>query len=304
MSKLCPLYLALALFSSSIIVHAAPAYKLTLPIVDLPGNKDFDYTKPSMKQSLYFTKGFYQASHYGIEQYWKNNFTASYLSVIVFDVLTTWLPLSSTWLHEEWHRAVMGKHGIDSYNEVYEMEFFSETISVSNVSDDELITFKQNHPHDFIRMHSAGLESQNQLNLAIEKDQFFHNTTTLDQFTLLSNTVNTTAYLYTCASDDSNELTEKIIRREGTDISDRDFTGLDCNAWVYDLFRPNEPYTDRGIHPSGVGIDRYITYDKLNDEEKRFLRKQYYLSYLNFIDPFLLNKRWFVIKHDSFTTPL
>ena len=62
---------------------------------------------------------------------------------------------------------------------------------------------------------------------------------------------------------------------------------------MYDLFRPNEAYTDRGVHPSGNGVNRYITFEKLNTSEQRFLRKQYYLSFLNFVDPFLLNKRYF-----------
>ena len=41
---------------------------------------------------------------------------------------------------------------------------------------------------------------------------------------------------------------------EERNIAKRDFVGLDCNAWVYDLFRPNEPYELRGIHPIGNWI--------------------------------------------------
>ncbi len=285
-------------------VQATPAFTLKLPLVDLPYNKDFNPLNPSMTQSLYFTKGFYQSAHYGLSEYWDHDFKPTFFSIIAFDVLTSWIPLSNAWLHEEWHRTVMGQYGINSYNEVYEMEFFSETISVSDVKDEDLSNLKKNHPHDFIRMHSAGLESQNQLNLVIEKDQFFHDTQTFDQFILISNSINTSAYLYTCASNESNSLTREILKDEGQNISGRDFTGLDCNAWVYDLFRPDEPYADRGTHPSGVGINRYITYSMLDDEEKRFLRKQHYLSYLNFFDPFLFGKRGFLYNNNIINSPV
>lgn len=269
------------------------AYTVTLPIYDHPYNQSLDLRNPSMNQSLYFSKGFYQFAHYNIQKFWDHSPTASTVSVIIFDAISSWIPLSSAWVHEEWHRAVMGQYGIDSYDEIFEMEFFSETIAVSDVGDGELIDLKKNHPADLIRLHSAGLESQNQFNLLIEKDQFFHNSLSMDNVLLLFNTINTSSYLSVCASDEANKLTKEILDRENEDISKRDFTGLDCNAWVYDLFKPDEPYENRGTHPSGVGIDRYITWSDLTSAEKDFLRKQFYLSFLNFADPFLLNKRYF-----------
>jgi hypothetical protein len=57
--------------------------------------------------------------------------------------------------------------------------------------------------------------------------------------------------------------------------------------WVYDLFRPGEPYSARGPHPSGDGIARYITLAQLSDEEYAYLVKQGWLSYLNFLSPLL-----------------
>jgi hypothetical protein len=67
--------------------------------------------------------------------------------------------------------------------------------------------------------------------------------------------------------------------------------GLPCRGsigWVYDLFRPDEPYEDRGIHPSGIGIDRYRSESDFTPQERRYLRTQARLSFLNFADPNLL----------------
>lgn len=275
------------------------AFIVDLPLYDSPYNTDFDAINPSMTQALQFSKAFYQFSHFHIQSFWGANTDATLISIILFDTLATWLPLSNGWLHEEWHRSVMGQYGIKSRNDIYELKLFEETISVSNVSDADLIALKKNHPADLIRLHTAGLESQNQLNLSIENDQFFEDTQTHDALLLWFNSINTTSYLNTCSSDESTHITNKILANEGQSISDRDFTGLDCNAWVYDLFRPNEPYADRGTHPSGNGFDRYITYEKLGSDERQYLRKQYYLSFLNFVDPFLLNKHFFAYKYSN-----
>ena len=293
--------LALSLFSASIFAEATKAVKhaeppsliIDLPLYDSAYNPDFSAQNPSMTQALQVSKAFYQFSHYSIQSFWGRKKDAALLSIIAFDTIATWLPLSNGWLHEEWHRSVMGQYGIDSRNDIYDIQFFAETISVSHVSDADLISLKENHPADLIRLHTAGLESQNQLNLSIESDQFFENTQSLDAILIWTNTINTIAYLNTCSINESSSVTNDILSREGTDIADRDFTGLDCNAWVYDLFRPDEAYAERGIHPSGNGINRYITFEKLSPSEQHFLRKQYYLSFLNFIDPFLLNKRHF-----------
>jgi len=77
--------------------------------------------------------------------------------------------------------------------------------------------------------------------------------------------------------------TDNIMNNEGTNILIRDFVGMDFTSWVYDLFRPNEPYTNRGIHPSGVGIKRYIKTSDLTKEEQSYLKLQGFLSLFNFI---------------------
>ncbi len=181
----------------------------------------------------------------------------------------------------------MSHRGISSFNEIYEFPLFAETISVKHVKDEDLIRLKREYPADMVRMHASGIEAQYELNFALEKDRFYLQPPTMDDAILWLNYANNISYLYACASNQSNIITDEILQNEDEDISERDFTGLDCNAWVYDLFRPDEAYEQRGIHPSGVGIKRYIKYDDLNSEEQDYLDTNFKLSFLNLVNPFL-----------------
>src|SRR6185295_15238755 len=85
----------------------------------------------------------------------------------------------------------------------------------------------------------------------------------------------------------TNADTDTMNLEDGADVKRRDFTGHDFTAWVYDLHRPDEPYSARGVHPSGVGIDRYIKPSDLSSGEFAYLRRQGRLQLLNLIDPFM-----------------
>jgi hypothetical protein len=47
------------------------------------------------------------------------------------------------------------------------------------------------------------------------------------------------------------------------------------------------PYSGRGPHPSGTGIDRYIKTTDLTDEELDYLQAQTYWHILNYLSPML-----------------
>ncbi len=272
---------------------AAAAPVLELPLADYPYNWTDEYRAPSMRQSLELSKDFYQLAHHELDQTFTNHPAWRFVTTSIFDVLAIWLPPGSAWVHEEWHRAVMGRRGIDSYNDVYDFKIFAESISVSEVRDEDLIRLKREHPADMIRLHSAGNEAQLELGLALDKDMFFRQTRAWNTIVRWDNYASPIAYMSLCASPEANTTTQEFLAKENTDISERDFTGLDCTAWVYDLFRPTEPYEARGMHPSGVGIDRYIQYRDLSTAEKDYLRLQYHLSYLNLLNPMLFEFRGF-----------
>ncbi len=264
-----------------------------LPVVDLPFNMtDGGFIFPSMRQSLGISTGFYQSVHHAIGG--DRPGLGKRLMIAGFDVLTYSLPFGAAWLHEEWHRAVMGHRHIASFNDTWNFPFGAQLIAVSHVEDSELIRLKRDFPADQVRLNSAGMESQLEQNLLIEKRRFFHGTRSWDQGVLWFNHVNVIAYVNTCASgSQADNATDHQNNSDGADIAKRDFTGLDCTAWVYDLFRPEEAYQARGMHPSGVGINRYRRYSDLREEEREFLRTQSVLTFINLADPFLIEKTSF-----------
>jgi hypothetical protein len=76
--------------------------------------------------------------------------------------------------------------------------------------------------------------------------------------------------------------------QDGANVTARDFTGHDFTAWVYDLYRPTEAYSARGVHPSGIGIDRCIAARDLTTDERAFLAREGRLQLINFADLNLL----------------
>lgn len=271
-----------------------PSVYLELPLVDVPFVTANGGAAPSMEQSLWVTADLYQLMHVGIGRL-ANPYAGSWgqrllgqLGIVAADVVTLALPGFLAWHHEEWHRAVMSWRGMSSFDDVYELNVFSSVINVSHVSDEDLIRLKAEHPADQVRMSTAGIEANYAGAHVLEGAAFFQGTRSWNTFLYWLLYLQNTAYMSACASTDSDSVTAEEQRREGADVARRDFTGLDCNGWTYDLFRPDEPYQARGIHPSGVGIDRYRHYSAMAPEEQDYLRRQAKLSWLNFLDPNLV----------------
>ena len=88
---------------------------------------------------------------------------------------------------------------------------------------------------------------------------------------------------YSTTKDADDEIVS--LNEHETSPDERDFTGWDYTAWTYDLHRPDEPYAARGIHPSGVGINRYVRWGDLRPDEQKYLRLQTVLSLINFLRP-------------------
>jgi hypothetical protein len=112
--------------------------------------------------------------------------------------------------------------------------------------------------------------------------------------TMVMENLSTIFYYAQCASPSSDRLTAAENQR-AVDVQDRDFTGLDCTAWVYDMRRPDEPYAFRGAHPVGVGVDRYRSWSDLSREEQRWLKGQARWNLLNLANPHLLGINAFLL---------
>lgn len=253
------------------------------------------YANPSMRQSIALSSSFYNAVYLSMSKMKINWFNSDFLNYMTHSLIETgivliseFVPFGDAWLHEEFHRAVLTKNYVQSFNEVNKFPIFKELISVNNVKDDDLVRFKTQNPADFVRLHAAGIEGEYMLIRNLQSKNVFDN----QQHAFFLNnflwTVNSFYYVYFCHLNSAEETTNEINIEDGSNIPIRDFTGLDFTAWVYDLFKPNEAYDARGIHPSGIGYDRYIAPSDLTDAELKYLKKQGYWQLMNFVSPMIL----------------
>jgi hypothetical protein len=275
---------------------------IDIPGVDLPANIDhgglaFKQFSPSMQQSLALSKSIAEAQQYYTKRLFFNpqkGYTLGGKVIRVvglsavnagIELLIGGTPFGTGWTHEEWHRAVMNKNNVRSFNDMNKFPIGKETVSVSKEKDEDLARFKADNNPDFVRMNVAGIEAQYEYVKALQKDNFYNKLNLFSQVSYLLNVFNSVEYVKVCSTIEGDVMTKELEEEEGTDIAKRDFTGLDMTAWIYDLSRPDIPYSDRGLHPSGVGIRRYRVTTDLNTEELDYLKKMGKLQYLNFVSP-------------------
>lgn len=248
------------------------------------------FANPSMSQSLNMASSFGSLTREGLYRYMKGKGAGKKFSkyVMLIDFVTYFpIPLSSGWMHEEFHRSVLAKHGGNSFNEMNNFPIFKSLISVLEVKDIDLVALKKNSPSDMVRMAEAGIEGEYMLANKMNKIAFYYQSKSKSFMPLLA-TFNSSLYVLLCSGKSLDTAHDKLYKSEGDNIAKRDLLGLDFTSWVYDLFRPDEPYENRGIHPSGVGIDRYIKRSQLTHRELSYLKQQGFLQLINFINPMSL----------------
>lgn len=274
---------------------------LDLPLLEMPYQQQAmvttggwmpSYMNPGMGFSTTLSNDLYLVAHWGLQQIpyssdARRSRTYTRWAIYGFDLVSTWLPLGYAWLHEEYHRSVMTWRGVNSFNEVLLFKVGSTVISVSRETDEEMAMLCDTYHPDFLRLMAAGHEGQTQQNVRMQRNDFFYHQRLDNELILLNNALNNTAYLATCAFGLGDEDVEAMNAVE-TDVASRDFTGMDMMAWAYGLFHPDERYADRGTHPTGVGINRYIVTDQLGEEAVAYLRRQTALDLLNCVSPLMV----------------
>lgn len=285
-------FLGLALMLASYAEAADSPYALTLqlPLYDSAAKKVSGFS-PSLMQAHALTQDYYLGSHRLLAALFGSEDSATEhplegLALLAFDYVSSITPLGLSWLHEEAHRSVLNQYGIRSHNGVYEASLSDSSIPVDDVRDVDLIRLKREHPADFVRLSTAGMEAESQFALNIEKAEFFDRTLPRQRFLILLAHLGPIGYRNFCDSRQGDEATREDLTHEGSNERERDFTGYDCVSYVYDLFRPEEPYEARGPHPSGVGIARYRSRDDLTSTEKKYLHRMAIYSWVNLVDPF------------------
>jgi hypothetical protein len=284
------LLLTTALHAESTIdtVHA-PFLRLDLMLPDMPANAGPGASWPTMAQNRSLTSSFCELTSAGVYKAAAGirNPLAQAGVALGLEACAlaayTYLPFGVTWMHEEYHRAVLSSRGISSYDGLYNFSIDLTSISVSNVSDQALEQLKAQHPADLVRCEEAGYEAQVDLTNTLLKDEMFRGARLIEPmawYSLFSNSF----YLWFNTSGEADEEIAEFNKQETT-VAQRDIVGWDFSSWVYDLNKPDQPYDARGIHPSGVGINRYIGWSQLTSQEKSYLRLQAGLSLLNFVRP-------------------
>jgi hypothetical protein len=276
---------------------------LDLPVAEVPYTTSGRF--PSMAQSLWLSADTYQAVHYGIERAIDGSGQGGVRGVLArvavgaADLAVGLLPLGYAWQKSEWQRAVLGREQIGSANDAYRYHPFSQISGVSQVSDGDLADLKARRPATFVRLSTAAMEGSYELATATEKVQFFYQPRTFNAPLLWQLYLLNTFTLATCASSRSDTVTRDAESSEGTSLAKRDINGLDCTAWAHDLVNPAEPYAARGLHPSGVGVRRYLGHGDLTATEQGQVKRALFLSLLNFADPALAGFDGFSIGHSG-----
>jgi hypothetical protein len=302
------------LFSQEIVdenrENSKTELKIDLPFFDIPYQTDTmnamgygflnTYSILSMNQSMALTMDVYSAMHYGLKKLydsldmpkiWKDiiYYSSTAAGILTFAYV---LPFGYPWLKNEYNRSVLGSFGVNSVNGNYNIINRSDVIGLT---DDELSQFKANAPYDFIRMNVAEIESYNLFSELMIRKYFFYD---LDDLSFIPALITTflnigqtsEAILHEYGIRNINKEVEETYKNDKEQIER--FIAANNNFfiinWVYELFRPYEPYANRGLHPSGDGsIARYITYDQLTDDERKYLVQQSWFSFLNIVSPLL-----------------
>lgn len=268
--------------------------------------KDYlrSYENLSMQQSLAITTNLHSTNYFLQNKLWNkwlpvdrknkrflNRLGANATAGVVDYLLAYQLMIfSPVWLHEEFHRSGLTLQGIASHNDTY-YRFGSRSDdaggSVSEVQDGDLIRFKANDPSGFIRTHASGIESQYLLLRRLQSGNFFrkdHYPNAVMNILLTNAAVN---YVNQFKQKDYDEIIDSMNVR-GSNIPDRDYVGWDFTAWVYDLFRSDESYAQRGPHPLGNGINRIVKRAQLSGPEYDYLVRMGKMQYLNYLSPSML----------------
>lgn len=181
--------------------------------------------------------------------------------------------------HEEGHRSILTGQGIGSISR----PFFNKqgAAYVTGVTDETLKNLRDTDLPNYIRLHTAGLESDYMLTTREEDlvifgiDRYEHVKWDywMRKFGIMQ------YYLL-------GLLKYELDLKEETNELDRDIVGLDTYGAARHLFRP-----DMNFH-------RYTTYQELTSDERHFLNRVGVRSFLNLMNPLLFGKTHYQLSEN------
>src|SRR5512138_472990 len=288
-------------------IAATGPLRLELPLLDAPYAVAHGWRWPSWAQATAVARDLHAATSWGIDLAFERacagrdcgasparRWALEWAAMLGAMALEDRIPLFLVWSHEEYHRVVLGQHGIDSRNDAWDVRADTSSIYVSGVPDADLVALKRDHPGDLARLSASGMEGDVELARRMEADAFLDGTDwKRDLVTVAWIRASVVRYLWICDSSAATTTTNSDNLHEPDPLK-RDIVGYDCDAWAYDVQRPDEPYAARGPHPTGVGIDRYRRPTDLTAHEHGLLVEAKWLSLLNLVDPAMVGAAWAV----------
>jgi len=300
------------LLLSGQLIHSQqqnPVYKLRLqiPLLDIPENTTLSYVYPSMQQSLAWGQNFYDLAFWGIDvlgdalinpEKGKSgefrsilNKSGKYLAGLAFARYGSELPIPlGVWVHEEFHRSVLGINGLDPKNGNWLFSRWDGT--VYGISDEELTRMKEEHLPDHLYAYVAGVHSENLFTREGVIDDFYHPREFYKNPFYLYNAYYVWNYFNFATSAASDSVKILAPPHESIHPIERDFAGNDLTSWAQDMFLPEQSYALRDSFPDGEGLNRRVGYGDLPAEAQDFLAQQKKLAWINFINPaiFMINR--------------
>lgn len=292
------LILNMVVLFSGVEIKAQESRKVTLKLElnawQYPEN-DFRYF--SMGQANAWAGNFYEAGFLGVNALSNLlfhpeksktsrflNFSSNYLLGFAFAKYGSSLPVPlGEWQHEEYHRSVLATQGISSKNGMWLFHRWDGT--VYGVSDEEMSSLKAGHLPVLLYSYVAGLQAENISTRQNAVYDFFHTRKAYKNPLYLYNAWYVWNYFRFSTSAASDSVRVIAPGHESRDPRERDFAGADLTAWIYDMFRPDDPYKDRDLFPGGEGVNRRIGFSGLSDEGRDYLVRQRSLALLNFLNP-------------------
>jgi len=180
--------------------------------------------------------------------------------------------------HEEGHRSVLTSKGIGSVSQPF---FNSKGAAyVKGIKDSELLNLRNTDLPSYVRLHTAGLESDFSIINSIEELVVFEE----ESYAVLEE-----EYQLRKLGIISYHLTSLIPKlspnlEEEQNELDRDIVGHDIWGMVRHLHRPNMPFY------------RYTQFDDLTTIEKKYVKGLAWKSFSNLLSPMLFGKNSFDIN--------
>lgn len=182
--------------------------------------------------------------------------------------------------HEEGHRSILTYNNIGSVSRPYFNKYGAAY--VQGVADRTLTDLRNNDLPQFLRMHTAGLESD-YATLLRENSLMTFGGESLDVLWMeyMMRKIALVGY-YSWGLFKAD-----IGIKEEADELERDIVGHDIYGAIRHMYRPSAEYR------------RYVNYNDLTGTERKFVRRVGWLSLLNLIDPSLFTKTGFTLKNGN-----